>query len=432
MKSVWSDSTRLQPREKLRGDTKTDVLIIGGGMAGLLCAYFLQERGVDYLLVEADRIASGITKNTTAKITAQHGLIYSSLITHGGLHKAESYLSANLWAVNKFKELSNSHPCDLEEISTVVYTLDNPKKIEREAVALSRLKADATVIKDVPLPVRSKLAIRLEDQAQFNPMKFIAGISQGLNIFENTFVKEVKGNVALTDSGKIRADKIIVATHFPFINFPGFYFLKMYQHRSYVIALENAPKLDAAYVDEAQNGMSFRGYGDLLLLGGGDHRTGKQGGGWRELRGFARRHYYEAREAYAWATQDCITLDDVPYIGSYFKSSKNLLVATGFNKWGMTSSMVAAGILSDMVVGQRNEFADVFNPSRSILKPRLFVNVGEAVANLLSFGAKRCSHLGCALKWNRQEHTWDCPCHGSRFDNSGEVIDNPAMKSIRM
>lgn len=185
------------------------------------------------------------------------------------------------------------------------------------------------------------------------------------------------------------------------------------------------------YVDEAEKGLSFRNYGELLLLGGGDHRTGKGGGNWDELRRFAAKQYPSAQEQYAWATQDCMTLDSVPYIGHYSKHTPNLYVATGFNKWGMTSSMVSAMILTDLVLDKQNEFAPVFSPHRSMLKTQLLINGAEAVANLLSPNQKRCPHMGCALKWNSPEHTWDCPCHGSRFEQDGTLIDNPATGSLK-
>ena len=273
-------------------------------------------------------------------------------------------------------------------------------------------------------------ALKFPNQAQFHPLKFVSAISKDLHIYEHTPVRELANTTAVTDHGKISAKKIIVATHFPFLNKHGSYFLKLYQHRSYVIALENAPDVGGMYVDEAQKGMSFRNYRNLLLIGGGDHRTGKRGGGWEELRDFAARHYPGAEEKYSWATQDCMSLDGVPYIGPYSASTSNLYVATGFNKWGMTSSMVAAMILSDLVQGKENPYADVFSPSRTILRPQLAVNGFEAIVNLLTPSARRCPHLGCALKWNSTEHSWDCPCHGSRFTEDGKLIDNPATGDL--
>ena len=302
--------------------------------------------------------------------------------------------------------------------------------MEKEVQLLKALGFDAALCEPTVLPFETMGAVNFPHQAQFNPLKFLSSIVQGLNIYEHTMVRKVEGTVALTDYGKIRANKIIIATHFPFINQHGFYFLKMYQHRSYVIALGNAPDVHGMYVDEAQTGMSFRNYNNLLLIGGGDHRTGKKGGNWQELRDFAKKYYPHATEKYHWATQDCMTLDGMPYIGQYSGGTPNLYVATGFNKWGMSSSMVAATILSNMVKRIETPYASAFSPSRTLLRPQLAVNAFEATVGLLTPVGKRCPHLGCALKWNPYEHTWDCTCHGSRFTESGELIDNPATKSL--
>ncbi len=431
MVSLWEEKAQFSEFKSLDGDISTDVLIIGGGMAGILCAYMLQQAGVPYVLVEAETICGGITKNTTAKITSQHGLIYSKLIKTLGLEKAKGYFRANEEALEAYRRICQNIDCDFEQKSAYVYSIDDLKKIEDELNALERLGAEAEFSKETALPFRIAGAVKFPRQAQFNPLKFAAAITRELNIFEYTRVCELKEGWAVTDKSRINAGKIIVATHFPFLNKHGSYFIKLYQHRSYVIALKNAPEIDGMYVDQAQNGMSFRNYKEYLLIGGGDHRTGKKGGAWQELRSFARRYYPEAEERYFWATQDCMTLDGIPYIGAYSANTTNLYVATGFNKWGMTSSMVAATLLCDMVMQNHNAYEEVFTPSRSILKPQLAVNAFEAVVNLLTPAAKRCPHLGCALKWNRYEHTWDCPCHGSRFTKEGRLIDNPATGDLK-
>lgn len=431
MNSLWEQTAEPANFESLTQDIKTDVLIIGGGLCGVLCAYLLDRAGVQYTLVEAETVCSGITKNTTAKITAQHGLIYDKLIQEFGVEKAKLYLEANQAALDSYRQLCLRLHCDYEEKDAYVYSLDDPKKIEKEISALSKLGFHAEGVDSLPLPFAVAGAVRFGAQAQFHPLKFVSSISKGLHIYEHTRVQQLLGTKALTNGGAIQAKKIIVATHFPFINKHGSYFIKMYQHRSYVIALANAPQLNGVYLDEAQKGMSFRNYNDLLLVGGGDHRTGKKGGGWQELRRFAQRYYPGAEEKYSWATQDCMTLDGVPYIGSYSARTDGLYVATGFNKWGMTSSMVAATILTDLVQGKQNPYAEVFSPSRSILHPQLCANAFEAVVNLLTPSAKRCPHLGCALKWNPTEHTWDCSCHGSRFTQDGKLIDNPATGDLK-
>lgn len=431
MKSLWTENVTMPRFDSLKGDGKTDVLIIGGGMAGVLCAYMLAQAGVDYMLVEAETICGGITANTTAKLTAQHGLIYGDLIRKFGTERAQAYLGANQAALDKYRALCGGIDCDFEEKDAYVYTLSKPDKIEAEAAALQKLGIAAEVATSLPLPLAIASAVKFPRQAQFHPLKFAAAIAKGLRIYEHTPVRELIGTAAVTPNGRISAKSIIAATHFPFLNKHGSYFLKLYQHRSYVMALKHAPDVGGMYVDEAEKGMSFRNYAGMLFVGGGGHRTGKQGGGWNELQAFARRHCPDAVEVRRWATQDCMTLDGVPYIGRYSGRTQDLYVATGFNKWGMTTSMAAAMLLSDMVQGRAPAWADVFSPSRSILRPQLAVNAFEATASLLTPTPKRCPHMGCALKWNRQEHTWDCPCHGSRFAEDGRLLDNPATGDLR-
>lgn len=431
MDSLWTRFDKLPQFPQLQGDTKTEVLIVGGGMAGILCAYFLQEKGIDYILVEGRTICSGVTKNTTAKITSQHGLIYHKLVKDLGIEKTTMYLKANQEAIQTYKELCQNIECNFETKPSYVYSLDDPWKIVQELGALDEIGFEAHFRKIKELPFKTVGGVCFEQQAQFHPLKFIAGIVKDLTIFEHTFVKELKEKEAVTNQGNISFQKIIFTTHFPINNKHGMYFLKMYQHRSYVIALKEAANIEGMYVDERDKGLTFRNYGEYLLLGGGSHRTGKQGGNWSELREFANRYYPKAKEIAFWATQDCMTLDQIPYIGQYSKGRKDYYVATGFNKWGMTSSMVSAKILTDLIMEKENPYVEVFNPSRSMIKPQLFVNLGESVMNLLTFNQKRCPHMGCTLKWNEAERSWDCPCHGSRFDEEGGVINNPATGDLK-
>ena len=426
MDSLWKESTIRPSFPTLPGSTKTEVLIIGGGMAGLLCAHRLKQAGVDCILVEAKKICDGVTGDTTAKITLQHGLIYDKLIHQFGAEKARLYLHAQEKACTEYERLCQSIACDYEKQDSYVYSLSDRNAIAKEVTALNRLGCKAQFSKAEHLPFGTTGAVRVRDQAQFHPLKFAFEIAKDLPIYENTKVIEMMPGKVLTQRGQILCKKIIVATHFPILNKHGAYFLKLYQHRSYVLALEGAERLDGMYVDTDKKGLSFRNYGDLLLLGGGSHRTGKKGGNWRELADFARKHYPCARVVGKWATQDCMSLDGVAYIGQYSKNTPELYVATGFNKWGMSSAMVSAMILSDLVQGKPNEYADVFSPYRSILRPQLAINAMESVAGLLTPTVPRCPHLGCALKYNKAEHSWDCPCHGSRFTESGVLINNPA------
>ena len=430
LNSVWAETARIPAFPPLEGDTRTDVLIVGGGMAGLLCAYLLKQAGVDCLLVEAGRICGGISRNTTAKLTSQHGLCYDKLLKSLGAEKARLYWQANEAALAQYRQLGREIPCGLETRDAYVYTLDSPEKLRRELEALERLGIPADLVQDLPLPFRTAGAVRFRNQAQFHPLKFAAGIAESLNIRERTTALEFAPGTVKTDRGTVRAETVIMATHFPILNKHGGYFLRLYQSRSYVLALENAQDVNGMYLDEREGGLSFRTYEGRLLLGGGGHRTGKQGDGWKDLESFVRTHYPEADIVCRWAAQDCMSLDGVPYIGPYSRATPGLCVATGFNKWGMTSSMAAAMVLRDLVQGRENPFAPVFSPARSSLHPQLAVNALASAANLLKPTAPRCPHLGCALNWNPEERSWDCPCHGSRFAENGKLLDGPATGGI--
>lgn len=424
-KSVWQNDASLPEFPTLSRELSTDVLVIGGGLAGLLTAWELRQKGVDVVLVEKGRICSATTAHTTAKLTAQHGLIYQKLIRSLGVEGAGQYYKANSEAVEKLKALCLRFGATMEEKANFVYSSDR-RELDRELDAFQKLGIPAISDEAPPLPFSTAGALGIPGQAQFHPLKLAASLAKELTIYENSKVTELIGTTATTEHGRIRAKKIVVTTHFPFLNKHGSYFLKLYQHRSYLLALENAGTLDSMYVSDDKKGMSFSSFGGTLLLGGGGHRTGKHGGGWRELREFAAKHYPNAAEQNHWAAQDTMSLDGIPYIGQYSRNTPDLYVAAGFNKWGMTGSMVSAMLLTDLIQGKQNEYAGIFSPSRSILKPQLLFNCAETTANFLIPTTKRCPHLGCALKYNREEHSWDCSCHGSRFSESGEVLDNPA------
>lgn len=435
MQSLWQSTETLPHFPKLSGNRKTSVLIIGGGITGVLTAFFLHRHKVPYILVEKDEICQKTTGNTTAKITLQHGLIYHKIMEKYGKEKARMYYQANLAALNQYKKLCTNIDCDYEKKDNYVYITDSTQngmeKLEKEMRALELLGQKSFLRENLNIPLDIKGAVCCPEQAQFHPLKFINAISESLNIYEHTPIKGMAGTKCMTDTGYIEAEKVVVATHFPFINKHGSYFLKMYQHRSYVLALSGAPDINGMYVDSDKKGMSFRNYKDMLLIGGGGHRTGKPGGGWKELKEYAKKCYPYARAKYAWAAQDCITLDDIPYIGNYSARTPDLYVATGFNKWGMTGAMCAAMLLTDKILGKKQLLPDVFSPSRNILKPRLISNAFESAAGLLTPSTKRCPHLGCALRWNPSEHSWDCACHGSRFAENGKVLDNPANGDLK-
>ncbi len=476
MKSLWSESCKFRKREALNKDIKTDVLVIGAGIAGILTAYMLKQKGRDVVLIDAAEIASGNTKNTTAKITSQHDLIYSKLISEFGEEKARQYAKANELAIKKYKEIIGDRriECDFEEKPAYVYSLNEVEVLKEEAEAAKKLGIDAEFVQEANLPFKINGALKFNNQAQFNPLKFLKDISNELVIYENTRALEIKENIVVTSGGNITANNIVVATHYPIMNAPGYYFMKMHQERSYVLALENKSEIDGMYIDLNKEGYSFRTYNNLLLLGGISHRTGEneEGGSYDELRKVAKRLYPKAKEKYHWSAQDCMTIDGIPYIGRYSSETPNIYVATGFNKWGMTSSMVSAMIISDMILEKENDFSEIFSPRRfdlSLSINNIANDLIETAKNFIAqkvyipsseiehiknghggiieyngekvgvyknkegkefFVSTKCTHLGCQLSWNADELTWDCPCHGSRFDYKGRLIGSPATKDL--
>ncbi|MEZ4358468.1 MAG: FAD-dependent oxidoreductase [Eubacteriales bacterium] len=477
MESIWTKTTDIGRREALAGNLKADVAVIGGGMAGVLTAYFLKRSGVDVVLIEGSQIGSGQTKNTTAKITSQHNLIYNKLIEDFGEEKAGKYAIANEKAINEFRRIIEEEniDCMFENKAAYLYSTIEEEPLEKECKAAQKLGIDAEIVKDVTLPFKVKAALKFNSQAQFHPLKFLKAIADKVTIYEDTMAKTVEGNKILTDKGTINAEKIVFATHYPFINAPGYYFMRMHQERSYAMALKNAPLPDGMYLGiDKGNSFSFRSSGKYLILGGGGHRTGENsvGGKYDKLRTLAEEIYPKSSEVAAWSAQDCITLDGVPYIGKYSSSEDSWYVATGFKKWGMTTSMVSAMIISDMISGKENQYAEAFSPQRfefSASIKTLAEDTIKSAKGLIKEAFKlpkekidelprnhggiveynghkagvykdeqgevfivstKCSHLGCQLEWNPDENSWDCPCHGSRYNYNGELIDNPAQENL--
>lgn len=432
MKSVWQQEKRQQHYSVLKGNKRTQVLVIGGGMAGILCARKLQETGKDVILLEANRIGGGITAKTTAVLTAQHDFLYQDMIKSFGEKAAGAYLQANLQAVEEYRKLSSKITCDFADLPSMQFTTGALERLSREADVVKSLGFDACFTENVEFPENATGAVVYPNMAQFHPLKFLFGASQGLEIYENSRVLDLQGTTAILEHGSVQADQVVVATHFPFVNRKGLYFMKLYQSRSYVLALENAPNPNATMVELEGQGIYFRPYGNLLLVGGGDHRTGKVKDGFSFLRNYVQMHFPRARVLYAWANQDCMSLDGLPYVGAYSPSMSGVYVATGFNAWGMTNSMVAANIIRDQICGKENPLTDALRPDRSVLHKQLLSNLGSTVADFVIPTVKRCPHLGCALKWNPYEHSWDCPCHGSRFDEKGKLLDTPAQKDAEV
>ena len=276
----------------------------------------LTQAGCPCVVAEAKRVGSGVTQNTTAKATAQHGLIYDQTIKQKGTEAARCYYEANQAAVEGLRELARAVPCDFEDRTAYVYAEGTPENLERELSAYERLGIPHQVISEAPVPVANRGALGMEGQAQFNPLKLLYGLMPAVDVYEHTFVTGVHGNTAHTDHGSITADHVVFATHYPLVNIPGLYFMKLHQERSYALALQGVPPVDGMYIGEG-GGFSFRTYQDYLLIGGGGHRTGQgptPDEGYAKIRRFVGQTYEQPAERYAWATQDCMSLDKMPYL----------------------------------------------------------------------------------------------------------------------
>ena len=474
MESLWRMSCPIEKREPLSQNRTADIVVIGAGITGILTAYRLQKTGKEVVVLEKGRIAGGQTGGTTAKITSQHGLIYHRLITNLGEEKAGQYAKANEAAILEYERLIQQEKidCDFEKTDAYVYSR-NLRRLAQEAGAAKKLGLSASLLQKPPLPVPAAGAVRFQNQAQFHPLKLIKGLCEKLTIYENTLVQSVEGHLVQTEHGNVRAKKIIFACHYPFVNFPGMYFARMHQERSYVLALKNADFPSGMWIGADQPSYSFRRYHDLLLFGGAGHRTGKNqaGGRYDILRKKAREFFPASQEVCAWSAQDCIPAGGIPYIGPYSFSRPDWYVATGFQKWGMSTAMVAAMLLCDMLCSKESPYAEVFRPGRFSVKEipavmregkesasglgKRFFQIPGANEKSLPAGhggvvlsgtdkkavykkhdasaavvSPRCPHLGCQLEWNPDEKSWDCPCHGSRFDHRGKLLDGPAQQNL--
>ena len=474
--SVWSKTVDIPPRPALDGNVSVDAAVIGGGLAGILIAKFLQEKGLKTIVLEADRIGSGQTKNSTAKITSQHGLIYHRLIEEFGETKAQQYAAANEQAIEEYRNLIQKYEidCDFCDAPAWLYSTHSTDLLKLEYEAACKLNIPASLAAETELPFTVASALKFDHQARFNPLKFLKAIAEDITIYEHTRAISVDGNRIQTGTGTVTAKYIVFATHYPFVNFPGFYFMRMHQERSYVVALENAANLMGMYYGIDSDGLSFRPEGNLLFVGGGNHRTGENstGGMYEKLLESAKTYWPNCNPVASWSAQDCMPIDGIPYIGKFSATEPNWFVATGFQKWGMTSSMVSAIIISDLIIKNKSQNEDVFSPNRftpgasakAVLEEtmqsmkglaREFVMPGRCDVEQLPKGhggvvdsdgvkvgvykdeqgnifgvSTKCPHLGCQLEWNPDEKSWDCPCHGSRFDYRGNLIDNPAQENL--
>lgn len=447
MESIWRSTVEIPPRDPLEGELSVEAAVIGAGMAGILTAYLLEENGVNTVVLEADRIASGQTGNTTAKITSQHGLCYDRLIGQIGKKKAALYGRAHEDAILEYERIISKENivCHFQKLPAYLYSGFQWHLLEQEAQAAKLLGLPAKFISKTDFPIEHIGAVRFENQAQFHPLEFIEGVSKNLKIYEKTKVISVRGNRIHTSRGNVAAENIVFASHYPFVNVPGFYFTRQHQERSYVAAFENAGGLNGMYYGVDPGSLSLRGYENLILAGGGVHRTGRNeaGGKYDGIRQQMKKYFPGAREVACWSAQDCMPHDQLSMIGNFSLFKSGWYVETGFQKWGMTSAMASAMIVRDEICGIDNPYVKLFSPQR--LHPFIaadgFIHDLAVSAKELSKGFSppkskegkvlRCPHMGCRLYWNEDEQSWDCPCHGSRFGEDGKLMEGPSQTDLR-
>ncbi|ODM26222.1 (2Fe-2S)-binding protein [Clostridium sp. Bc-iso-3] len=488
----WIASTPETDYPTLDEDIKVDVAIIGGGITGISSAYLLSKAGVKVAVIEADRILQGTTGHTTAKITSQHELIYSKINSQMGRELAEQYADANESAIRMIEKIAteNNIECDFVSQSAYVYTLQDEyiEKIKDEVQIAESLGIKVSYLEEIPLPFPIKAAVRFDNQAQFHPRKFLLPLAKeitasGNQIFEQSRIVDIENGsnyVLITNQGKkVAASKIIIASHYPFYNKTGLYFTRIYPERSYVVAIKAKESYPGGmYITIEEPGRSLRSQrsddGELILVGGEHHKTG-QGEDtikhYEALIDYANTTFTVEDIPYRWSTQDCMTLDGLPYVGHFTSNTPNMYIATGYGKWGMTNSMASAMILRDLIVDGKSSWQEVYNPSRKTIaaSTKNFVvenlNVAEKLiegkisplpdnisikpgeGKIIQVDGKRagayrdhqgtlhvvdttCTHMGCELYWNSAEKSWDCPCHGSRFTYEGDVIEGPAVRPL--
>lgn len=496
MNSLWIDSVKEASKfESLDKNLEADICIIGAGIFGMTCGYYLSHLGFKVVIIDKNNLA-GTTSFTTGKITSQHDLFYSYLNTSYDTHFAKDYLEVNEKAIKNIQNIINKEhiDCDFEIQDSYVYTTKKEEVdlLEKEQKVLESLDYHAVLTKNVSLPFKVEGALCFKNQAKFNPLKYILGLSEKIlqkngQIYTNTISidieKDKKDYVVYTSNGKsIKSKHVIMATRYPFLNIPGFYFSKLYQSTSYIIALDTKKDLlKDMYINVSSPIYSFRtakfNGKDILLLASGNNKTGHNYSSenpYDTLKNFAKQYYPDCNILYEWSSEDCISLDKLPYIGKFSSLLPNVYVGTGFKKWGMTLSNVAANLIVDEICERKNPYAYLFDSTRfglfknfdevknmivdstnSLLLNKLkpsdtsLENIKLNSGDIIELDGKKvgiyrdpenqihvinpiCTHLGCLLSWNDIDKTWDCPCHGSRYDAMGKNLYGPAFKDLEI
>jgi glycine/D-amino acid oxidase-like deaminating enzyme/nitrite reductase/ring-hydroxylating ferredoxin subunit len=476
----------------LERDLEADYVVVGGGIAGLTVASRLHADGATVAVIEAERIGRGTTGHTTGKLTSQHGLTYRSQIERQGKDRARAYAEANQQAIEEIEDTVNrlGIDCSFERAPAYVYTCDRRRSsdIEAEHSAASELGLPASLTTDIDLPFPIDLALRFDHQAMFDVAPYLLALAQDLSsgtglIFEKTRALGIeesrKGVTVQTTSGQVSASSAIVATLIPFLDRTGF-FARMKPSRAYGVAARlRSDQITAMHINIDSPTRSTRpwktDHGSGVVVVGEGHSVGHRKAKperWEDLEEWTRRNFDVESFEYRWSAQDFEPVDQIPYVGRA-PLMRRTYVVTGFRKWGLTNATAAAHIIADLLQGRPNDWLSVFDATRlgdfqgfagmSVLNlqvasrfvrgrfGRFFapsiaeLELGEGSlirADGRTVAAYRdpdgvvyslsptCTHLGCTVRWNQAERSWDCPCHGSRFATDGQILNGPATEPL--
>ena len=473
METIWRYNICTDGK-KLSGDVKCDTVVVGGGLCGTLTAYTLSRAGLKTVLLEAGKLGSGQSRGTTAKITLCHGDKLSQIENSFGTDAVMRYVRGEMASIQRYERIIKEEniDCNFERLPAYLYALYGERHIRREFETAQKCGLECELTRSTELPFEVSLALKIDGQAQFDPISFIGGIMNGFDVYEETRAVELFSDGVICDDGKVTAKHVIIATNYPALcDVRGLFPLKLHREMAHVCTFGNTDKLNGMYIG-IDGGYNYRSFGDELIVSGESHVSGLgSGGAYERIRKSTLSHFSGATVGKGWSAEDSESLDGLAYIGKLKSNKTSVYVATGFGTWGMTTSMTAADLICDLVCGRNNDLAGLYSPSRFKMDSsadELADGVTRAVKDIafsrlrnsdeadgiprdfgmivrhkgrksavykdkngeLHVSEPYCPHMKCELKWNDDDKTWDCPCHGSRFDFDGNLISGPSEENI--
>lgn len=477
--SFWKIQAGRVNYPKLTADLEVDTAVIGGGISGVLTAYLLAKAGKSVAIVEAREFSAGSTGGTTAKLSSQHQLVYHEILERDGLETAKQFYEANEDGRKLIESIIKEHniDCDFSEEDAYVFTQDgsHTDNLKEEAKAYDEIGIDGGMTTSLPIDINVDSALVMRKQAQFQPVKFIYGLLKvieelGGKVIQHTryMDKEYHDDylVLTTDTPfKITCKQVVLATLFPVEDPHSFYSKTMKPMTSHLTAFESEKSFGTGmYISEDEPKRTFRGAYDanqpILIVGGNTHPTGNKKSTldhYEAIRQFTKAEFGLTKMLAYWSEHDMVTPDRRPFIGPIEEGDNKMFVMTGYCKWGLAISGTAAQLITDLIEGNENSYEEFLSPQREIPKEdkKEQLSVSEQAEQLETGEAKRfeldneaagmykdktgdihyvdlaCTHLGCEVKWNDGDETWDCPCHGSVFDGTGKVIAGPAKDPLK-